>query len=76
MHPRTTDRPAPQPVERVLVQPPPEMHVRCAHCGVVRLGLWKVVGSMPLTGEIRRKCGSCGHVFVFSDDQKTMRQVG
>jgi uncharacterized C2H2 Zn-finger protein len=66
---------APVPVERVLVTPPPESVVRCPHCGAARVGQWRVVGSMPRTGEHRKRCLACGVVVVMSLDYKTIRVV-
>jgi hypothetical protein len=64
------------PVERVIVTPPPEMVIKCPHCGAARVGQWAVVGSMPRTGEHRKRCQSCGVVVVMSLDYTTIRVVG
>jgi hypothetical protein len=63
----------PLPVERKLVQPPPEMRVSCKHCGGTR---WSHIGSMPESGGVRRRCLGCGLRWHFSDDGRTMRLLG
>ena len=66
----------PQPVERVMVQPPPEYLVKCPHCGAARQGQWVVIGSMPGTGEHRKRCRACGVRVAIAQDYKRIRVIG
>jgi hypothetical protein len=64
----------PQPVERVPVQPPPEMVIKCRGCGAARIKGWRVLGGTPGGGH-RKQCLSCGLIYDMSADGKTMRLI-
>jgi hypothetical protein len=67
-----------KPVERVLVQPPPESLIKCPHCGSAGK-LSKnpnECGCIPVTKENRRLCLGCGARLAFSHDWKTVRIIG
>jgi hypothetical protein len=66
----------PVAVERVLVQPPPEYLVKCPHCGAARPNQWDVIGSMPGTGEHRKRCRACGVRVAIAQDYKKIRVIG
>jgi hypothetical protein len=68
----------PTPVERVLVQPPPESRIMCPHCGAAGRfsGRDNDRGMMPRTHEARRLCLSCGAKLAFSHDWTHVRVVG
>jgi hypothetical protein len=72
----TPETRTPVPIERVAVQPPPEMIIKCPHCGTARIGQWLHAGSWPRTGEARKVCQGCGTKCVISLDYKTIRIVG
>jgi hypothetical protein len=76
--PARLDPTPPQPVERVLVQPPPESRIKCPHCGAAgRLSTNKAThGTIPRTGENRRTCTSCGAKLAFTTDWRSVRVIG
>ncbi len=76
--PARLDPTPPQPVERVLVQPPPESRIKCPHCGAA--GRWSSSdndrGTIGRTGEPRRRCMGCGARLAFSKDWRSVRVIG
>jgi ferredoxin len=75
--PAQTQRPELQPykdVERVLVQLPPELCIRCPACGAGARAGFRHLGSPR--GQDRKECRGCGARFVMSADGQKMRRVG
>lgn len=62
------------PVDRVAVQPPPEMVIKCPHCGAAKIKGWRVLGGRPGGGH-RKCCTSCGLIYDMSADGRTMRLI-
>lgn len=71
-------RTGPVPVEREMVQPPPEYRVKCPHCGAA--GRFSPNpnhrGTMPTSGEARRLCLGCGAKLAFASDWTRVRVIG
>ena len=65
-----------RPIERVLVQPPPESVIKCPRCGAARIGQWQPNGTHGATGQARRICRMCGAKAVIDRDWKNIRIVG
>jgi transcription elongation factor Elf1 len=67
----------PMPAERVMVQPPPEYRLKCPHCGASRFSTSdNDRGTIPKTGENRRKCASCGARLAFDVSWTRVRILG
>jgi hypothetical protein len=71
---RPLDRAPPTAIERVPVIPPPELVIKCPHCGAARLKGWRVLGGRPNGGHTKQ-CLGCGLVYEMSADGRTMRLV-
>jgi hypothetical protein len=70
------DPPVILPVERVLVQPPPEAVCKCPHCGAARINGWDTLGSWPGSTDIRKRCRACGIKILVSNDYRSQRIIG
>jgi hypothetical protein len=68
----------PEPIERVLVQPPPESVIKCPRCGAARINGWLThgVGTVQHTGEQKRICRACGTKVAISTDWQKIRVIG
>ena len=62
-----------EPVERVPVTPPPEMVIKCPHCGCARVRQWKQIGVIASTKWTRYVCMACGVRVQVSPDYAHIR---